>query len=154
MLLMTLYSVLFALLGMGNAPAGVFLVLTVFLTGIGAAQSLLYGGRSPRAASVVAGMVLCPLITLGVFVYMSVVRRFKISTGEFEEIVGGLFCATFFYGPILGYLGGIFVASIFLFRTSDRSAMDADAEELAKPASDWKNVDSSKKDVTEEDPSN
>ncbi len=71
----TLYSLLFAVLSCFNVWPSVFLAITVFLTGVGVAQVLLFNGKNPRAASTIAGIVLCPLIVVCLSLYETRLMR-------------------------------------------------------------------------------
>src|SRR4030042_2439286 len=58
MAITTLYAAVFALLSSVGAHPLVFLSVAIFVTGIGLAQALLFGGTKPRMASILAGAVL------------------------------------------------------------------------------------------------
>ena len=60
MLIITaIYGVLFALLASVDAPPAAFVVPALFLAGVGLAQMLLFRGKRPREASLLAGSSLC-----------------------------------------------------------------------------------------------
>jgi hypothetical protein len=58
----TLYSILFAFLRSVGAPPAVFVVVALYLAGIGAAQMLLFQGERPREASILTGSALFVLL--------------------------------------------------------------------------------------------
>ena len=60
----TLFAVLFGILTSVGAPGEFVLILAGFLAIIGFAQMLLFGGKRPRLASVLPGIVLTTLISL------------------------------------------------------------------------------------------
>ena len=114
LLIVTCYALLFAGMQSLGATPTVFAVIAVFVTGVGVAQTLLFGGKYPRAASIWAGACLFPLeiLVLRVGYYVS-------STGvspSFESKVGILVLMVFCIpaGALLGYLSGGLAAGIFL----------------------------------------
>ena len=113
----TLFAVLFGILTGVGAPGEFVLILAGFLAIIGFAQMLLFGGKRPRLASVVTGIVLTTLIGL---TWMGIL----ISEGRFSGltdllVVGLVVCAVstfigFTFGLVFGYAGGGVVAGVFL----------------------------------------
>lgn len=93
------------------------IVIGVFVTGIAIFQMLLWGGKQPRAASLVAGPLLWFLI--------SVVYGIVESKGEFSWLHLLMPLCSSVMGLLAGYLGGALVAGVFLIadflRTRDGS---------------------------------
>jgi len=122
MLLTTLFGILLtALIENGVPRLGVAVVVTfVFL--IGAAQVILFGGKHPRKASIVAGAILVALIAVSV----GLVER------NFRGQVDRNFLGTALFGlPLWASLGGLFgyasggiVAGIFLIMDHAEQAQD------------------------------
>ncbi len=107
--MMGVYAVLFAALRLAGAPAVVFLLVTVFFTGVAVGQALLFGGRFPRAASIWVGSVLLPLEALVCVLCLNLFWKARIS-------IDGILCMSVIYiplGAILGYLVGLVAAAMF-----------------------------------------
>ena len=125
MLLFTaMYGVLFALLTSLGTPPVLFLVVTVFITGVGASQAVLFKGKRPRTASMITGLVMWMLITLALALWMASTRaaRFDVVWAT----IMGMGCGVSL-GPICGYLAGAIAAGVFLFVTCpDEEASSAD----------------------------
>jgi len=104
------FAVVFALLrAMGTSPT-VYLVVASFFATIALGQVLLFEGRHPRAASIIAGMAFLPSA------YLCVAGQTAYTTGDFPETeillnaVGTLMLC----GLLAGYLGGGLLAGVFL----------------------------------------
>jgi hypothetical protein len=95
------YACLFGALRAWGAPPEFVIWVAGFLTTVGAAQAILFRGRSPRGASVLAGMV----YMVATFVVLMVIEGFT----EFCFLL-----AAVLYGTMLGYFGGVIVAGVFL----------------------------------------
>lgn len=102
-------SLLLAFLIAWGAHPVVVLHVVGFTTLIGFAQVFLFEGKDPRKASLVAGLVICPVYWIGLGLYITVIGV----QGE-EEIILIFFLASFVFGPLLGYLAGGVVGGIFL----------------------------------------
>jgi hypothetical protein len=95
------YACLFGALRACGAHPAFVIWIAGFLTTIGAAQAILFGGKSPRGASVLAGTV-----------YMAASCAVLMVIEGFAE-----FCfllAAVLQGAMLGYFGGVIVAGVFL----------------------------------------
>ncbi len=66
LLLVTLYAMMFSCLSWLCASPTVFVVLAVYLTAIGLAQMLLFGGEKPREASIWVGAPVGAILVTGV----------------------------------------------------------------------------------------
>ncbi len=111
---MTFFAVLFALMdSLGTIPE-VFAVIAVLVAGVGVGQTLLFGGKNPRAASICAGACLLPLEVLAWISYYFVSS--PAATFSYENAVGTfmgmVFCVPL--GGFLGYLAGGLVGGLFL----------------------------------------
>jgi small basic protein len=95
------YACLFGALRALGAPPEVVIWVAGFLTTVGAAQAILFGGRSPRAASVLAG--------IGFMVATYVVLMAIYGLPDFCFLLAALP-----FGAMLGYPGGVIVAGVFL----------------------------------------
>ncbi len=108
----TLFAVLFGILTGIGVPGEFILILAGFLTIIGFAQMLLFGGKHPRLASVETGMILTPIIVIAEMFYYD----FPFGSEPFEIIVNSVRMIQFgiALGMINGYTGGGVVAGVFL----------------------------------------
>jgi hypothetical protein len=113
MILVTAFAVLLAVLKTLGANPAAFIVITVFVGGIAACQSLLFKGKMPRLASFVGGVVLCCLGAIVGGVAEAI--QFHRPSFAVESAVTGVFFALILGGP-LGYIVGCFIATIFLVR--------------------------------------
>ncbi len=101
----TAYAVLFAGMRMLEWPMEMSLTTGLFITLVGLGQALLFGGKSPRLASVVVGYA------FGVGGYLFIV---------WED--AGYVPAEYFFGSLLvglwwlplGYLAGVLIGSVFM----------------------------------------
>ena len=72
MLLVTLFAALFRLLTLVDAPAEIVLYIACFTLGVAACQAMMFDGRRPRDASMIAGTIICPTIFLLAYVLLSI----------------------------------------------------------------------------------
>ena len=108
-----------------------FVTIALFFTGVGLAQVVLFKGRNPRTASIVAGVVLSPLAIIG-----GGIVRFNVSgdfIGESDQIgYITLSLVTYFlsgFGMLLGYLAGVLIAGFFLLLNKVQTPLDDPASE-------------------------
>ena len=116
MILVTAFALLLGVLKSLGAPPPVFAIVSIFVVGIAASQSLLFKGKRPRLASIVGGMIIICLFNLfdlavrlifhSQFFGPAAAVSFLVKTLMLSVVIGG----------VLGYLVGWFVASIFLVR--------------------------------------
>ena len=107
LVLVTVFAVLFATMRtLGVAPAAFAAVAVLFL-GVTLAQVLLFQGKKPRAASLLAGAVIFPLEMLALAAWFS---QEGISI-RFEGL-GALYCGVA-GGAFLGYVAGGVMAGVF-----------------------------------------
>ena len=98
----TAYALMFAGMRAFDASDELMLWTGAFVSIVAASQAILFGGASPRASSMLVGMVLISLTMLFIGSGFSVLSIFS------SAIVGGLL------GTPLGYLTGTLVGGVFL----------------------------------------
>jgi hypothetical protein len=128
MILVTAFAVLFAVLKTVGADPAAFVIITVFVGGIAACQSLLFKGKMPRLASFVGGMILYSLATL-LAVIEDALQYSGMGHRVIETAIEGMFVAVIVGGPV-GYIVGCFIASIFLVR---KEPDDSEATSMNSP---------------------
>lgn len=94
MIVTSAFALLFGVIRLFDFGLLGFAAVAGFFTCVALAQAIMFGGRAPRAASIVAGGSYCALFAL-------------------SADPAGL-CIGVVYGGILGYLAGILIASVFL----------------------------------------
>ena len=111
---MTFFALLFTLMNSLDASPEVFVVIAVLVAGVGLGQTLLFGGKYPRAASVCVGAGLLPLEILAVAVYLYISSPRSSSSGEGAAltVMAMVFCVP--VGGFLGYLAGGLAGGVFL----------------------------------------
>jgi len=112
LLFTAMYAVLFSLLRMCGAPPGVFLVIATYLTAIGLGQMLLFGGKMPRVASVVVGVVTATVLHLGFCVVM--VGYEGLFSPEVWLALGCSAISVMAFSVPLSYAAGGMIAGVFL----------------------------------------
>ena len=95
------YALLFATMRCSGSEPVSFAIVAGFFTFVGLAQALLFGGKAPRAASIVAGVVCWGAIQF--------VQGILVFDHSLELLVFGSVC-----GAILGYVAGALIAGVFL----------------------------------------
>ena len=96
------FATLFSLLRSLNAPVVVIAALLAFIVIVGLAQAVLFGGRAPRRASIVAGMLLGPMIV-----------GFRAYSQGFTLRIADVLLSSLFFCPV-GYLTGAVIGGVFL----------------------------------------
>ena len=109
MLTMVTYAMLLGALRMGGTPVEAIVVLLVLFTAAGVGQPILYGGRNPRRASVVIGLVLFPLEILALIVYLNTSGTYRIGGDE----AAAFLILALLGGGVLGYAAGCLAAGMF-----------------------------------------
>ncbi len=120
------YSLLFAVMSGLNFPPLASLIVGGFITVVGAGQALLFGGRYPRAASVVTGAAANVLITI--------VTSISAPRGFAGEFLGLAIPAGALFGAGLGYLAGTLVGGVFLVADAVRQIFARRAQASASDA--------------------
>jgi hypothetical protein len=110
--LLTAYAALFGIMtAVGAGPLQVF-VVGLFIAVVGASQALLFGGKRPRLASVVAGTLTFILLALVEVIDRHLRNRAwrPLEVRDMEAAIS----AGLILGPIAGYLSGVLVAGVLL----------------------------------------
>jgi hypothetical protein len=107
------YACLFGALRALSWPPEAMVWTAGFLTVVGAAQALLFGGKCPRGASYLAG--------IGFMLVVMVMGRGL--PGFWEDVLILFFVAIVLPGLVLGYAGGVIVAGVFLVAHHLRSGL-------------------------------
>jgi small basic protein len=126
------YACLFGALRALSWPPEAMVWTAGFLTVIGAAQALLFGGKRPREASLFAGVGLLMAV---VMVERGIHAVWQDVLMDATQTLSLFFIAIVLPGFLLGYAGGVIVAGVFLvahhlrsglrrFRGSRRAALD------------------------------
>jgi hypothetical protein len=100
------YSIFFAFLSVTGANPMVSVMLGGFITLIGVGQALLFGGKKPRAASIVTGATIMVVASIAWQIYDN-----RMRSDEFFVI---LLLSQTISGAISGYLAGVLVGGVFL----------------------------------------
>lgn len=109
MLTMVTYALLLAGLRAGEMPTDWIVVMLVLFTAAGVGQPILFGGKSPRAVSVLVGQALFPIEVVGLIIYRHVANANRYHV---EEGVVLVFLACL-VGGLLGYAAGCLAAGMF-----------------------------------------
>jgi len=107
--LLVVFALGFGLLRWLNAPPSVFIGVTLFVLLVGLGQAVLFGGRKPREASLVAGIVAGEVLVF--------VAGFLGPMNLGELLFSAVLFA--FLGGLSGYLAGALVAAVFLVKGRD-----------------------------------
>ena len=116
MIITAMYSVLFAVMKSLGAHPIVVVIVAVFFTGIGAAQMFLFGGRRPRAASIIVGVIFCGAMPTVGFSIIWFSEGYPLGAHPLA-MMGWLLCPTLrsaLIGVLLGYVAGCLTAGVFL----------------------------------------
>jgi hypothetical protein len=127
------YALLFGVLRLFGAPPVAIGWAGLFISVVGLGQALLFGGRSPRAASVVVGVpVWCATVAW-------MVPRDGWETA-FRELIylpfAGICCGVI-PGAILSYVAGAMVAGVFLVADKVRQRFEKRNSGKNADASPW-----------------
>jgi hypothetical protein len=129
---MALFGALFGLMRwLSVHPIG-FAAVGIFVAGIGVAQAVLFGGKQPRAASIVAGSFFCPVICLVIVLGIARAQGGFFADNLSLVIVGVLFGAIL-VGAELGYAAGCLVAAVFLGGQHDAEGRENGRVEAVDP---------------------
>ncbi|MCD4728681.1 MAG: hypothetical protein K8R46_13530 [Pirellulales bacterium] len=112
--LASVLAVLFSILIILNVPTSSYVYIAIFIAGVATCQSLLFKGKDPRAASIIAGSVIFYLI----MVYYCLTHDFgpRDFTKQMTFSVSGFFL-DLVIGGFLGYLvGGLFAGGFMIRR--------------------------------------
>ncbi|MCE5267175.1 MAG: hypothetical protein LLG00_04760 [Planctomycetaceae bacterium] len=118
MMLTAIFAILFGILRASDAPPVVFFVTLVFVAAIAMCQALLFGGKNPRKASILVGIVAGVLVDLAfvaVVVLDACYHHAHVSVEDIALMAVAVWAA-FLVCTAFGYVIGWFVAAIFLVR--------------------------------------
>ena len=128
MVMVTMFAVLFAVLKTWNAKPTECVVIATFFFVVGTAQCLMYGGKNPRKASLVAGAWANALLTMAdVLVTLYASHLNLPGWWMLGGLVGflGYLVIQACVGAIAGYLAGTLTAGIFLWIERDKESSEA-----------------------------
>jgi hypothetical protein len=100
----SMYTVLFAVLRALGVPPIEFILVALFFTAVGLGQMLLYQGKRPRRASVMAGAG----CGVGLCVLGAALGHDHLRFAPFDPIGGAI------AGAVYGYPAGVLIAGVFL----------------------------------------
>ncbi|MGO8689916.1 MAG: hypothetical protein ACLQLG_09795 [Thermoguttaceae bacterium] len=112
LIIVTMYAVLFAAMQtvqvlVHQRDPVLFVMVTIFVTGVGLSQAVLFHGHNPRKASLLTGFVLGTAIALARFILE---RRAGQSD---EQLVTVVFYVLSGFGALGGYVVGGAIAGVF-----------------------------------------
>ncbi len=114
MILMTAFAVLFAVMRTCGARPEIFILVSGLFLGVTLGQILLFQGKRPREASLVAGGVTFPLEVLAVGLCEGPSNAAPV------EFIMSMVCCAAVAGAPLGYLAGCLVAGVFFVQERHR----------------------------------
>ncbi len=128
MILATVFAVLFGILIMLNVPTSSFVYIAIFIAGVAISQMLLFKGKDPRAASIIAGSVIFYLV----MVYVCLTNDSREFPREITFSFSGIL-PLLVIGGFLGYLvGGLFAGGFMIRRkmckTTPETPLTADGD--------------------------
>jgi putative addiction module component (TIGR02574 family) len=122
------YSILFGLMKAISFPPTASAVVAGFIFIVAIAQALLFGGKQPRAASIISGALIYTLIMAGSWI---VFRPPFYSA--WQLLISASF--TIAGGAMLGYLAGVVVGGVFLVADKLRNRLSRKPAERNPDAS-------------------
>jgi hypothetical protein len=137
MIITACFGVLFSILKVAGAPWQVYAFIPLFIVGAGFAQVLLFRGRRPRLASVLAGIMLGGVLSFAGCVIEGInsEARNGLPVSYFiEHWAISMLCPGLFLFGIFGYLSGLMASAVFLFCERKEQAEEDKAEEERKRA--------------------
>jgi hypothetical protein len=114
LMLTAVFALLFGVLHWRQFPPLAFVLVAVFVAGVGVAQSLLFKARAPRRASIVAGGVLFFVVYYGMIVIEMGMPRSAHNVMKLLNLAMEIAFFSAIGGGILGYLAGCLIAAVFL----------------------------------------
>ncbi len=139
LIMVTMYSVLFALMTVLGASPIVFGVVVGFFTLVGAAQMLLFGGRRPRDASLVTGAVVFAILPPSSLLGLMLFDTPSLGMGRSLAPILSLTAYMAAIGAVAGYATGCLTAGVFLIlnridRLLHGPGVDSDQPDPVVPA--------------------
>ena len=137
LILMTAFAVLFAVMRTFGAAPEVFMIIAGLFLAVTLAQIVLFQGKKPRQASMLAGGVVFPLLIIAVTLFDEN-RSFGGPGTVIFFVISSSIC-TVPGGAMLGYLAGCLVAGIFFVqeRYRHRSTQPVEIELRPFTAADF-----------------
>lgn len=145
MVITACFAVFFSILKVAGAPWQVYLFIPLFVVGAGLGQVLLFRGRRPRTASVLAGIILGGVLSFvgAVIEGINSESNNGLPVSYFiEHWAISMLCPGLFLCSILGYLSGLVASALFLFCERKEQAEEDKAEEERRLASSRKRIGS------------
>jgi hypothetical protein len=130
LVIVTMYAVLFAAMQtvqtlVHQRDPLLFVMVAIFVTGVGLSQAVFFKGHNPRKASVLTGIVLAAPMTL-----VALLRRPLIDRSAFIEALVVVFCYVLSgFGALAGYLVGGAIAGVFLLLNKVQPPLDDPEDE-------------------------
>lgn len=113
LLLVTFFAILFATMQLLGASKYFFAAFTLLVIGVGLAQAVLFGGKNPRGASMLAGAILTPTMVTGTILVKEWAERGSVMDDDYVRAIwAGVMCLWF--APCIGYFVGCLIAAVFL----------------------------------------
>ena len=138
--MLVVFALAFGLLRWLGAPTSVFVGVTLFFVLVGTGQSVLFRGREPRAASVLAGMIAGPIVAVvTIILEMSFgAGPPHLSTFQLAALALLVVGAGAVWGAPCGYVAGMLLAAVFLVPGPDLESAQPTPTDLPddKPPSD------------------
>jgi len=128
--MLVVFALAFGLLRWLGAPTSVFVGVTLFFGLVGTGQAVLYRGRRPRVASVLAGLVAGPVVAV-LMVLLELNFGAATGTDDFLDVTVMAFLFGLMGAPC-GYLAGGLLAAIFLVRGPDLENAEPTSSDLSE----------------------
>ena len=129
MVFTTMYAALFFLLSLCQVSPPASAVIALYFTMVAAGQAVLFGGTRPREASILAGVLAAPLLTLGYSIWSSLLWQNFESFARTMAIGIGLMPL----GAVIGYVVGCTAAGVFYIMKRKLARQDDQAAERELP---------------------
>ncbi len=110
LILMTGFAVLFACLSAVGASPVVFGLIAGLITAVSIGQVVLFEGKRPRTASVIAGTISLFVMSIGAVAY----EEQRANGRAMADGVGFMLCSLTIFGPLVSYAVGVLVSGVFL----------------------------------------
>jgi hypothetical protein len=135
MIVTACFAVLFSILKVIGASWQAYVFIPSVIVGAGLAQVLLFRGRRPRTASVIAGIIMGAVLSfVGFFIEgVNSESRNGLPVSYFlERWLIFMLCPGLFLFPIAGYLSGLMASAVFLFCERREQAEEDKAAQVKK----------------------
>lgn len=98
------YALLFSIMRLLGCPPSLICLAGIFCAAVGAAQALMFGGKRPREASIIAGGVAGVICSIA----FPVIQGWGVAEAVLAALCGVIWC------PPVGYLAGATIGGIWL----------------------------------------